>query len=357
MAVYKLFPIQDATIYSEYNTTNTGMDAILELSKYRSLNYPTESTAARALIKFNPSDLSSVLSNYIGTSSYSASLKLYLCDAIQIPATYSVQAHALYNDWAMGTGLYGDYPISTDGVSWVSSATGSAWQTGSYSIGTTGSYTTDNPGGGVWYTGSVVTQSFGPYIDKDIYLDVTAMVSGGLATNGFILSVNDEFIPDTSFTLKYFSRDTHTIYPPCLEVKWDDSNYLQNNSLNICSNGNINISLQNNKQTYAEGSIQKFRVNVRDRFPARVFTTGSMYTVQQILPTSSYWSLIDHKSEDVVIGFDTNFTKISADSTGNYFTVYMEGLEPARYYRILIKSVINGETIVFDDNYIFKIDL
>jgi hypothetical protein len=33
----------------------------------------------------------------------------------------------------------------------------------------------------------------------------------------------------------------------------------------------------------------------------------------------------------------------------------MSGLEPERYYKILIKTLINGSTIIFDDNYYFKV--
>jgi hypothetical protein len=33
----------------------------------------------------------------------------------------------------------------------------------------------------------------------------------------------------------------------------------------------------------------------------------------------------------------------------------MNGLEPERYYTILIKTIINGTTIVFDDQYSFKV--
>ena len=33
MAVYKIFPTKDATIYSQYPNKNTGLDPILESSK------------------------------------------------------------------------------------------------------------------------------------------------------------------------------------------------------------------------------------------------------------------------------------------------------------------------------------
>jgi len=56
-----------------------------------------------------------------------------------------------------------------------------------------------------------------------------------------------------------------------------------------------------------------------------------------------------------VVDFDTNYTKISADSNSNYFDVYMDGLEPERYYKILVKTTLDGSTEVLDDQYYFKV--
>ena len=58
----------------------------------------------------------------------------------------------------------------------------------------------------------------------------------------------------------------------------------------------------------------------------------------------------------MVVDFDTNYTKISADNESNYFTVYMDGLEPERYYQVAIKTVVGGETLIIEDktNY-FKV--
>ena len=60
-------------------------------------------------------------------------------------------------------------------------------------------------------------------------------------------------------------------------------------------------------------------------------------------------------TNETVINFDNQFTKLSCDSSGNYFDLYMNGLEPERYYKILIQTTISGSTIVKDDNYIFKV--
>ena len=60
-------------------------------------------------------------------------------------------------------------------------------------------------------------------------------------------------------------------------------------------------------------------------------------------------------TNEFVITFDTQYTQLSSDSEGNYFDIYMNGLEPERYYQILIKTNINGSTIIYDDSYYFKV--
>ena len=73
------------------------------------------------------------------------------------------------------------------------------------------------------------------------------------------------------------------------------------------------------------------------------------------MPATSYYSIKDVKSDTTVVDFDNNYTKISADKQGNYFDIYMYGLEPERYYKLMIKTVISGSTLIFDDQYFFKV--
>ena len=69
----------------------------------------------------------------------------------------------------------------------------------------------------------------------------------------------------------------------------------------------------------------------------------------------AYYAIKDLDTNEYVIDFDGNYTKLSLDDNGSYFTLYMNGLEPERYYKILIQTTVNGSTIVFDENYIFKV--
>lgn len=76
----------------------------------------------------------------------------------------------------------------------------------------------------------------------------------------------------------------------------------------------------------------------------------------KILPEESWWCLKDVKTEEIVINYHDIGTKIGADNNGNYFYLDFNGLQPERYYQILIKTIINDETIIIDNksNY-FKL--
>jgi hypothetical protein len=363
MAVYKIFPEKSATLYSYYPTLNSGQDEILEISTFYSIGGTNETS--RALIKFPSTQISDTITNKIGTSSFDAYLKVYLANASEIPLNYTLFSHPLSKDWNVGTGRLGNSPITTDGVSWeytVQSGS-TTWIDGSFTSGTTGSYYGTNDGGGTWWTSSLYqsTQSFTNVSDKDIELKVTETVkawnSSSISNYGFILkhSSSLEFTDADKFELKYFSGTTHTIYPPALEFRWNDSVY-NTGSLTVVTSSLYAVTMWNNKAEFQQDSIQRFRVNVRDIYPSVAFRTSISYANTKALPSTSYWSIKDLDTEEIVVDYDTSYTKISCDANGNYFDVYMDGLEPERYYKILIKSVLaSKEVVVSDKDYIFKV--
>jgi hypothetical protein len=183
-------------------------------------------------------------------------------------------------------------------------------------------------------------------------------VSSSISNNGFIVkhSPTTEFTTQSKFELKYFSENTHTIYPPCLEIRWNDSLYITG-SLPIMNSNLYTISLGNNKDKYQQDSIQRFKINVRPQYPPRTYSTSSFSfnLVNYALPSSSYWSLKDLDTEEIIVDYDDNYTKISCDGTSSYFDIYMNGLEPERYYKLLFKTIVGGNTIVLDNNYYFKV--
>jgi hypothetical protein len=362
MAIYKIFPEKSATLYSYYPTLNTGIDEILEISTFKSIGDTYE--VSRPVIKFPSNQITDVISNKVSGSAFDVYLKVFLADASQIPLEYTLFCHPLAADWNQGTGRLGNIPITTNGVSWeyTNQLGGNKWTQGSFPTGTTGSYS-NNVGGGIWWTSSAyqATQSFTSISSKDIEMKVTNIVSasyvGNIPNYGLILkhSSSLEFTTASQFELKYYAGATHTIYPPCLEIRWNDSTYATG-SLTVVTSSYYVATLNNNKGEYQQDSVQRFRISVRDVYPSVTFRTALNFANSKALPSSSYWAIKDLDTEEMVVDYDTSYTKISCDANSNYFDVYMNGLEPERYYKLLIKTVLhNKEVVISDKDYIFKV--
>jgi hypothetical protein len=341
MAVYKIFPEKDTFISSYRSTQNFGRDEILEISndvEVTSLN----DDVTRALIQFPTSQIIDVVNNKISGSSFVSYLKLFLATAT-LPIDYTIFGYPVSQSWVMGLGRSGNTPIITDGCTWISTGTTNWASSGS-------SFTSS----------SFTSQSFIYTNSKDINMNLTSITnlwySSSIPNYGILLKLSSSIENSTTpLITKFFSMDTHTIYPPQLEFRWNDSSY--STTLTQLTTSDFIPVISNNKTEFEEDTIYTFRIKSRDRYPARAFTTSSVYLNTKALPSTTYWALKDVKTEEIVIDFDTNYTKVSCDNTSNYFKLYMNGLEPERYYQILIKTVLsNGETVVIDDpsNY-FKI--
>lgn len=371
MAVYKIFPTQDATLYSAYPTMNTGLDAILEVSN--KLDISGDPEVARYLVQFDQNEILDIYSNKIGNSQYNVYFKNFIAEAQGLNQNTSLEILPLAQSWNNGTGYYLDNPKEEDGSSWeYSFYSGSGvWSiTGNISgFSYTGSYNSlySSQGGGNWFiTPSLkVTESFELRDTKDIEVNVTNTVSAwfnsSIPNYGFIVKLTGSQEFNTSQYVqpqfKYYSVDTNTIYPPTLEFRWRDYSTVLTGSAteSIVNTVDLKMSLSENPGTFYPTSKNRFYINVSPLYPTRVYQTSSLFTNLNYLPTSSYYAIKDLATNEYVVNFDDNYTQISSDSHGNYFDVYMSGLEPERYYSILIKTDINGSTKIFDDDYYFKV--
>ena len=402
MAVYNIFASADATIYSRYPLKNTGIDPILEVSVKNSQDgtrflyrnpitenpYYTYDLAAngnastsdayfpstdirRSVLQFSDQDINKlkVYASQAKSGSYAASLKLFLASAQNLSTTYSLDVFPVSQSWCMGTGRYAQVPQSVNGVSWMYTClSGSSpawvedtfywnnidlpnWEVASYNweyVPTVGQPFYIGSGGS-WYDYIESTQSFDYMSNKDINTDITDIMtewfSGSIPNYGVIVKHPQavEENPDAFIDLKFFSVDTHTIYPPTIEFKWDDSYYFPQGG-NFALSDQITVVLANNPGQFTQNEVYKMRIGTRYTYPPRQFTTSSVYLTNLYLSENTYWALQDVKTGEMVVDFDENYTKLSADSVGNYFTLYTSGLEINRYYRLLIKTSIYSTT-------------
>ena len=360
--MHKLFTASyDSSIYLQQPDQNSGRDEILEISK---IYYGDTKDIARTLIKFDTIPISQSIYTNVGTGSFILYLNLKSSLAEEIPLEYTIYANAVSQSWSMGTGTKFDN-ITSDGVSWKYRDGVTSWQsntvggTAVYSVGTTGSA---NAEGGTWYTASQSSQSYN-YEDSDIKMDVTNIFklwnSGSLPNNGFILhhSLENESNTLDYGILKFFSKETNTIYEPKLELVWNDSVFSSGSltpATSLNQSGGYKVVILNLKNKYEANNVIKIRLKGRDAYPIKTFSSTFAYDQTKYLPITTYYQLEDYKTGEIIFPFSI-YTKVSCDSQGNYFKLDLSNLPISRIYKLKLKIDEDGISEIIDDKIIFEI--
>jgi len=371
---YFIFSETDTTLYEASSSQNTGLDEILEVRK--DLNDAgSNPKVSRVLMKFDISDISQSMHSGVIDTDAKFYLNLYDANPTNLSYSQSLYAYPVSQSWVVGEGFFKDSPITSEGASWryrdgLNAAT---FWTGSM----TGS-------GGIWHTTYWGSQSL-EYGTKDIRMNVTPIVNkwldGTINNDGFMVkrsgSVGNtdtnapEGNSDVLGNLAFFSRQTNTIYPPKLEVEWFDTKW-STGSLSALSSTELEDTIfymKGLRPEYKEKSKVKFRLVGRAKYPTKSYSnTASEYLTAKYLPSGSkesiggngsYYSVKDDQTEDVIIPYGTG-SMISCDSTGNYFNLWMNGLQSERYYRFEFKVVSGSNTVdetiqYYDDDFVFKV--
>lgn len=372
--MYRLFYAEsDATIYERFTERNTGVDQILELIKISSASSAFSNTLnTRILINFG-SEINTLRNAVnagkippIGNSANSASvfLKIFATESEDLLRSYSLEAYPVSESWTNGNGMFSDTPETRNGCSWLyRSGTPNAvtWNTTVAHSSGDGSATNTN-GGGTWITGSTfeASQSFQNEV-PDIRMNVTDIVKHwvdeDITNNGFIVkrSKTDELSGDTLGTIKFYGRETHTVFVPRLEVAFDNTSFADTSSAEITSETFVPY-FKNIRDEYRTKDIAKFRIGVRPEFPSKSYVTSSFFLTGNRLPTSSFYSILDSVTDDVIIPFDDTATRIDCDSNGSFFKLRMDSFFPERFYKIKLKiERDSGDDVQTFDDFYFKV--
>lgn len=366
------YPQKDASIYERLPSRNTGIDQILELNKNVSgesgpdqsdQSYTWEDTYnSRILIKFDTATVQQQISSGLITGQKKFYLSLKAAEAAALPVEYTIHAHALSQSWVNGNGHYWDSPQQTNGVSWTyrnSKNSNVQWKSSSYATNSTGSWSSQG-GGGTWYTTYTTSQSFS-HNSPDVRMDVTSIVnawlSGSVVNDGFILKFSnaDEKSTDVLGSIKFFSKETHTIYIPKLEVEYSNESFSGTGSFTQINTDNYVVYFKNIRDSYKENQLVKLRLGVRPRYPQKTYSTSSAYLDSWRLPSSSYYSIVDVPSGETVFANSTLGTKVGCDTTGNYIQLDMNSFLPERYYRIMLHINDQQDVSIIDDGFYFKV--
>jgi hypothetical protein len=366
----------DATVYEGLETVNTGLDEILQIGKSIGTDGSTLQKS-RALVKFNKDEITDVVSKYnVDVNSCKFVLQLYTSYAKNLPAQYTIDAKMIAQPWTNGTGFLASNPIISNGVQWnepysnwsLDSQSGSLWISSSQQIelGSSGIFVSGSGKGGSWLysTGSTSFSSSAAfsYQTTDLSLDVSNLMlkwisgsnSQSIENNGFILKFSDADDLDSNVTgyVNFFSRETHTIYVPRITMYWDQSAY--SSSLATADLDSFTVFTKM-KSEYKDTEVARIRIFSRNKYPQKSPT--NLFPTQTVnkLPQTTYYSVIDAATDEVIIPYDNIYTKVSCDNTSNFIYVDMNGFMPERYYRLQFKIVDGFTEQYVDDDIYFKV--
>ena len=253
----------DSITGEDFKDKNTGQDEILELKKVffdRTFSYQT-----RVLVQFDTNEIESYISSSVLPNDYQLNLRLYETEGTSgLSEEYTIAAYPLSQEWNEGVGKESDVPKTVDGCSWL------------YRKNQNGSEISWTDPGGTYIAGDEVSQSFSSE-SPDLNMDITTLANkwfGGVNTNyGMLvrLSGSRETSSGSFEDIKFFSRQTNTIYSPKIELKWDDhlpatgSNTGSLTTLDVSGNSENYLYPIHLREAYKENETIKFRFGARKR--------------------------------------------------------------------------------------------
>jgi hypothetical protein len=337
--IYSIFPKHTATVYERYPDMNTSKDEILELNKIVSSSLVVGTYNTKILLDFGLAELSAS-NSASGIIADKYSLTLYTANANININSSTYQISDVSAPWSPGLGRSTHNPKTNVGVSWSHpSSSNSVW-----------------PGDPNPHVGSSEL-NFGTF-KTDLTADVTPLVNSvkvsAATDNGILVSRTITEMADGNKYgyVNFYSAETSTIYKPRLGVYYDDSDHTTGSLTALDPSADYYVYQVNNPGTYKINSTPKFRFTGREKYPTATYTASTAALVEY-LPTSSYYSLVDVRTGDTVVPFDTTYTKISCDATGNFANLKLSGLYPKRLYQFNIRVDHNGTSTyhILDDMF------
>lgn len=329
---------KDASIYQIYPNLNAGQDEILEVGKHKN-DIAFNTGAVRSLIQFDLSDLKGA------PTSSTIFLNLKVANAEKLFQDEYIYVYQVSQSWAEGSGYTMQTPlVSDDGATWSKHSTGSAWTST----------------GGDYNLTPVVSSSVTNLTNDELRIDVTdlvaPMISGSsLTTNyGLLLkfSGSSESNSDNVGNVKFFSKQTHTVHEPTLELAYVSQSFTTG-SLKTLPSFDIEIAPNNLRAEYEVGSISKLYFTVRDKYPTKAYTNTRRFDNRYYLPSSSQYTVIDAGAGTTIEPFDV-YSHIHCDSSGSYVKLDTRTLYKNRFYDLKLKITL-GEEVHFTKPFRFKV--
>ena len=377
---------KDATIYQRFPTLNTGMDEILEVGKVtQELDGGNmfSSASVRFLMDFDvPSGSFPEEAKYF--------LNLHIAHTTGLDRYQKLHVHTVTQSWDEGSGirfqntvvftgrtrlipvldpdtgertgwervaddsgrLTGPSAWTRDGATWADATREESWQ---------------ELGGDFDPVEAAEFEFIEPRI-TDVRIEVTDLfrdINDGTIPQedwrGIIVKFpdEDEGDPQNVGNVRFFSRDTHTVFEPRLEVAWENQEFNPPAELRSIAElgglaNKVKVAPRNLKQEYIRGERGRIYLVVRDAYPNKSFNTVQRYRNTYYLPETSYFRITDSVSGVKLYDFD-EFSALGCDEEGSYIELDTSGLEINRHYTLELKVRTDDTTFFPDFNHNFRV--
>jgi hypothetical protein len=349
--IVRLYPSKDTWItdYRSLGVPKTGSNfgASEILWVFKQLETSVSSTLGRILSLFDISSIPSL-------SASNASYRLVMHDARHcgtLPSSFDIQVHPVSGSWDEGRGLDEEGFYDLGYANWDKAKSDVFW----------------NSPGSDFYTESFSTVHFdqgNEDMSADVTQIVTAWLTDSIPNNGFLvrISSSQETNNVDYFVKKFHSRNTNFLdRRPYLQIQWDDS--IQTGSISLASGSEqFFVSIPYLKNQYEAEEVVRLRLFVRDNAynPAVVLTASS--DSNGLAVARGYYRITNDRTDEAVVPFGTasyqggvDNTRLSYDSSGNYFDFRMDSLAPGNVYRIVFLFDVGGQKQLVDGNFKFKV--
>jgi hypothetical protein len=205
--------------------------------------------------------------------------------------------------------------------------------------GTTGDYT-------LFFTGSQysrgINYSTGTYY-ANVIVDTNDTVKNKLKESGSIKFTTQWLSLDTTVT--YSHGETLTFFEPTR------SSYTQTSKV-------YRMSVTNVQDEYSSTDVPVLRVNVFDESNPLIKVTKVPIEAANTVFKTAYYSVRDAVTNEVVIPKDdvNNSTKLSSDSKGMFFKLYLSSLPVNRTYAVDVHTTVHGNSKTYQNaSQVFKV--
>lgn len=120
----------------------------------------------------------------------------------------------------------------------------------------------------------------------------------------------------------------------------------QNLRTTALSPSNIIVRVINNEGDYEQDEVARFRLYVQINQPQRIVASRVPLSRKSEIMKNMFFQVVDANSKNVIIPYDV-CTRLSTDSDGMYFDLFMEDLDPGIVYGLEFKISETGVTQFF----------